>query len=158
MWQVRQPIYTSSRARWERYRDYLAPLIEGTNAKIVTGPVEMVTLPTPGMFIDAVALYREGRLDEAEYGFKKLLHHIPEHAAAHYMIGLIYARKGHLQDAIACMETACRACPWNRDWRRDLARAYRQAGETGKLDALHKGPHVDDDKLEHGLTPVRTTV
>jgi tetratricopeptide (TPR) repeat protein len=138
VWQVRQPIYTSSAGRWQHYRQHLAPLIRGTNARIVSQPVDMLSLPTPGMLTDAVALYREGRLDEAEYLFKKLLQHIPGHAAASFMTGLIYVHKGHVRDGIARMEKGYRACPWNADWRRDLARAYALAGETTRLASLQQ--------------------
>jgi hypothetical protein len=62
VWQVRQPIYQTARERWRRYADFLTPLIAGTNAKIVHEPVEMVSLPVPGMLTDGIARYREGNL------------------------------------------------------------------------------------------------
>lgn len=136
VWQVRQPIYTTSKAKWERYRACLAPLIEGTNAKIAWDPIDMVTLPEPGMLNDGVALYNEGRLDAAEYRFGQLLHHLPEHAAANFMLGLIYVRKGHPRDGIALMEKAHGISPWNANWRHDLAQAYEMAGESDKAATL----------------------
>lgn len=137
VWQVRQPIYTTSTAKWVRYREHLAPLIRGTNAKITWQPItDMVTLPEPGLLDSGVALYREDRLDEAEYRFQQLRHHLPEHAAANFMVGLIYVRKGHLPDGIALMETALKRCPWNKNWRNDLARAYRMAGRPEQAAAL----------------------
>lgn len=136
VWQVRQPIYKTSTAKWKRYQDYLAPLIQGTNAKITWEPVEMLNLPEPAMLTDAVALYKEDKLDDAEYGFKKLLHHIPEHAAAHFMLGLIYARKGHLADAIEHMETGHDKCPWNKNWRQGLVQAYEIQGDIEKTEGL----------------------
>jgi tetratricopeptide (TPR) repeat protein len=140
VWQVRQPIYKTSTAKWLRYQEHLAPLIAGTNRKIEWDAIEMLTLPEPGLLTRGVALYKEDKLDEAEYEFKKLLHHIPEHAAANHLLGLIYARKNHLSEAIPLMAKALEKCPWNPDWRKDLIQAYELAGEPEKAEALKKNP------------------
>ena len=68
----------------------------------------MVTLPEPGWLNVGVDRYHEGDLDAAEYRFKRLLHYLPEHAAARFMLGLVYVRKGHRDDGIALMERAAR--------------------------------------------------
>jgi tetratricopeptide (TPR) repeat protein len=138
VWQVRQPIYKTSTAKWMRYQEFLAPLIAGTNRKMAWDNVEMVTLPEPGLLTQGVALYKADQLDEAEYEFKKLLHHLPEYAAANHLLGLIYARKNYLSDAIPLMLKALEKCPWNPDWRKDLIQAYELAGETDKAEALQK--------------------
>ncbi|RYZ01912.1 MAG: tetratricopeptide repeat protein [Comamonadaceae bacterium] len=130
VWQVRQPIYTTSKAKWEHYRAHLAPLTRATNAPIVTQPItDMVALPRPGLLEDGVAAFDADRLDDAETRFQQLLHHLPQHAAATFMLGLVWLRKGHLPDAIARMEQALERCPWNANWRRDFVRACALAGE-----------------------------
>jgi len=96
----------------------------------------MPRLPVPAMLTDGVSLYREDKLDEAEYQFKKLLHHIPQHAAANFMLGIIYARKNHLPEAAELMGIGHKACPWNKEWRKDLIQAYDMLGETEKAEAL----------------------
>jgi len=136
VWQVRQPIFKTSKAKWKRYQSHLAPLIAGTNKKIQWDDIQMVSLPEAGMLTTGVALYREDKLDEAEYEFKKLLHHIPQHAAANFMLGIVYARKNHLQEAAEFMEIGHKACPWNKEWREDLIQAYEMLGETEKAEAL----------------------
>ena len=137
VWQVRQPIYTTSKAKWMRYQAYLEPLIKGTNAKIEADPIGgMVRIPEPGWLVDGVALYKEDKLDDAEYLFKKLLHHLPEHAAANFMVGLIYVRKGHLEDGIELMQKGYETCPWNKNWRNDLIQAYELAGREDEAEAL----------------------
>ncbi|MDU4353889.1 MAG: sulfotransferase [Phytobacter diazotrophicus] len=147
VWQVRQPIYQTARERWRRYADFLAPLTAGTNAKIVHEPVEMVSLPVPGMQTEGIDYYRQGKLDEAEMLFRRLLHHLPEHATAHFMVGLIYVRKGHLADGIGHMEKGLQACPWNANWRRDLAQAYELAGQPEKAQALRSHHVSTDDRV-----------
>jgi hypothetical protein len=141
VWQVRQPIYKTSTAKWMRYEGFLAPLIASTNRKMAWDSVEMVTLPEPGLLTQGVVLYKADKLDEAEYEFKKLLHHVPDHAAAHHLLGLIYARKNYLSDAIPLMVKALGKCPWNPDWRKDLIQAYEMAGEIEKSEALKKKPN-----------------
>jgi len=107
----------------------------------------MVSLPVPGMQTDGIARYREGKLDEAEMLFRRLLHHVPEHATAHFMVGLICVRKGHLADGIAHMEKGHQACPWNVNWRRDLALAYELAEQPEKAQRV-RGRHVGmDDRV-----------
>lgn len=154
VWQVRQPIYSSSKAKWRRYEQHLAPLIAGTNARIAWQPItDMVTLPEPDWLNTGVELYRARRLDEAEQYFGKLLHHIPDHAAANFMLGLICVHKGHLQDGIDLMEKAHRRCPWNSDWRNDLARAYTLAGVPERAAALKSRPaQTRDDVLGDEIT------
>ncbi|MCK2085130.1 tetratricopeptide repeat protein [Aeromonas sp. 3925] len=151
VWQVRQPLYKSSMARWARYETHLAPLLRGTNARIQWQPItDMVALPVPGLLETSVALYREEKLDDAEYHCKQLLHHLPEHAAATFMLGLVYVRKGHLDEGIALMCKAHELCPWNSQWRNDLARAYVLSGEPEKAALLTgKAAHLAPSALPH---------
>jgi tetratricopeptide (TPR) repeat protein len=135
VWQVRQPLYTSSKARWQRYRRHLKPLIAAASRNIAYDRIDMVTLPEPGWLNVGVDCYRQGELDAAESCFKKLLHYLPDHAAARFMLGLIYVRKGHRGNGIPLMEQAVERCPWNRLWRADL-QAYRLDGRDHDAAAL----------------------
>ncbi len=146
VWQVRQPIYKTSTAKWMRYQNHLAPLVQGTNKKLEWDAIEMITLPEPDWLNEGVALYKEDKLDEAEVCFKKLLHHLPEHAAANFMLGIIYARKNHLPEAIELMEKAHKKCPWNPEWRKDLIQAYEMVGDTEKAEALKQKARRNPDE------------
>lgn len=148
VWQVRQPIYQSSKAKWRRYEKHLAPLVKATNRKITWDAIDMVTLPKPGWLNRGVDCYRERQLDEAERCFKQLLHFLPDHAAANFMLGLVYIHKGHLDDGIALMEKGLERCPWNRDWRQDLARAYRMQGDEAKSAALLGQDQTDNHAVD----------
>ncbi|MDQ7089731.1 MAG: sulfotransferase [Methylococcales bacterium] len=136
VWQVRQPVYKSSKARWLHYQNYLEPLIKGTNAKISFDPVEMITLPEAGFLTRGVDLFRQQKLDKAEISFKKMLHHNPEHAACHYMLGLVYLRKGYLNEGIEKVEIALDKVPWQDEWRETLIKAYEMAGMDDKVKKL----------------------
>ncbi len=149
VWQVRQPIYTTSKARWEHYRDHLAPLVEGCNAKIVWDPIEMTTLPEPGLLTAAIEAYKQEQFAEAEYTLKKLLHHLPDHASANFMLGLIYLRHGILDEGVALMEKGYSICSWNADWSADLIQAYEMVGATDKAHALK----TRQQNFEHSIQP-----
>ena len=105
---------------WQHYRSHLAPLIQGTNAAVEQQPIQMISLPLPGLFADGQACYRKGNLDEAELNFKKMLHHNPDHISCQFMVGLIYCRKGHADTGLAMMERAVAQAPWRKDWRQTL--------------------------------------
>ncbi len=136
VWQVRQPIYKTSKAKWMRYQTHLAPLIAGTNRKLTWEPIEMITLPEPGYLTDGVTLFKSGNLDGAELSFKKMLHHNPEHAACNYMVGLVYLNKSHMDEGIELIDKALKICPWQKEWRETLINAYKATGKTEKAAAL----------------------
>ncbi|MBF0281793.1 MAG: sulfotransferase [Zetaproteobacteria bacterium] len=161
VWQVRQPIYKTSKAKWMRYEWYLGPLTAGTNGKIVPDPItDMERFPVPGMFVDGVADYEADRLDAAEMNFKKVLHHFPEHAAANFMLGLVYVRKGYFFEAMPLMEKAIERCPWNKNWRNDFKQVCDLAELPERFEQLkarmreknrEKFSHANDDleEVEH---------
>ncbi len=130
VWQVRQPVYKSSKARWRHYQTYLTPLLKGTNAKISVEPIEMITLPEPGFLTHGVDLFHQQKWDEAEISFKKMLYHNAEHAACNYMLGLIYLRKGYLNEGIEQLKMAVKKVPWQREWQESLIQAYETAGRN----------------------------
>ena len=139
VWQVRQPIYNTSKAKWMRYQKHLAPLIQGANAKILSSDIkDRIILPEPGFLQNGTELFKQGKLDEAELSFKKMLHHNPEHATCHYMVGLIYYRKGHVKDGIGFIEKAYEKLPWQKTWREMLIKVYRETGQIDKAAALEQ--------------------
>ena len=141
VWQVRQPIYKTAKEKWRNYEAYLAPLIKGTNAKIKWQPIDdMITLPEPGMLHKAMQFFENNQASDAEYEFKKTLHHIPNHATANAMIGIIYARNNLLKDALPFMEKAQKNAPWNRHWRKNLIQAYDMLNMPEKANTLKQHP------------------
>ncbi len=138
VWQVRQPVYKSSKARWRYYQQYLQPLIQGTNAKIVCEPIKMITLPEPGFLTNGVDLFHQQKLDDAEINFKKMLYHNAEHAACHYMLGLVYLRKGYVNEGIEKIETALKKVPWQCEWQQSLIKAYETIGLDDKAKLLQE--------------------
>ncbi|MBF0220526.1 MAG: hypothetical protein HQL49_13510, partial [Gammaproteobacteria bacterium] len=74
---------------------------------------------------------------------------LPEHAAANFMVGLIYVQKGHLSEGIELMEKGLKKSPWKREWRHDLSRAYQLAGDDEAAAKLQ----TDDPEPDTTATP-----
>lgn len=143
VWQVRQPIYKTSKAKWKRYEDHLAPLIRGTNARIEWDPIEdMMTLPEAGFLTHGVELYKQGDLDGAEMSFKKMLHHNPNHAACNYMTGLVYFCKQHYAEGIELVEKALAKAPWHKEWQQSLIKACEILGDQDQVLLLREKYHL----------------
>jgi len=139
VWQVRQPIYKTSTAKWKRYQAHLAPLTTGTNAPIEFDAItDMLNLPEPAFLQDGFELYKKEDFDGAEYLFKKMLHHNPDHAACNYMVGEIYLRKNNLDDGMKLIEKALELAPWKREWSKNLLKAYNMSNQDEKATALTK--------------------
>ena len=134
VWQVRQPIYKTSQAKWKRYEKHLGPLIKGTNKKIEFNTIDMLSLPEAGLLTTGVEHYRKGELDLAETSFKKMLHHIPGHAACNYMVGLVYLSKNHTNEGIEKIKKALEQAPWQKEWQETLKKAI----EKTKVENIEK--------------------
>lgn len=150
-WQVRQPIYKTSKAKWTRYESHLAPLIKATNAKITWDDIGMVTLPEASLLQVGFALYHDQDLDAAEYKFRQLLHYLPDHAAANYMVGEICLRKNLLLQGIELIEKALELAPWKREWHNNLIQAYELTGQVDKLkvfNTITKRTSTDQSKVD----------
>ncbi|MDO6804438.1 hypothetical protein Q4595_18470, partial [Wenyingzhuangia sp. 1_MG-2023] len=76
--------------------------------------------------------------DGAERSCKKMLYHNPQHAACQYLVGLIYCRKGHLQDGIGLMRQALQRVPWQRAWQHNLALALTLSGQKEEAAAIRE--------------------
>jgi predicted Zn-dependent protease len=105
-----------------------------------------------------VASYQNQQLADAELCFKKMLHHNPQHAAANYMVGLVYCSAGLIKEAIPLLEKALDKCPWQHEWRQNLSRAYKETGQLDKAEqCLNQQqattePHDDDAEWQQNLT------
>ncbi|MEA1956129.1 MAG: tetratricopeptide repeat protein [Campylobacterota bacterium] len=99
----------------------------------------MITLPKAGFLTDGKKFFDNGDLDSAEMNFKKMLHHNPEHAACHYMLGLVYLNKNHINDGIKEVEKAVKKVPWKKEWRETLIKAYDVIGEPDRIKQFDGG-------------------
>lgn len=136
VWQVRQPVYTTSKAKWKRYEKYLEPL-EAALAEIPPLPDEL-PLPRiePAMFLTGMAQIRKGELTQAEASFTKLLQARPAHAAAHHFLGAALYQQGKTDEARREMRRSLELHRGQIQWMENLAALEERAGNSeaaGKL-------------------------
>ncbi|EPJ48989.1 MAG: sulfotransferase [Osedax symbiont Rs2] len=149
VWQVPQPLYSSSKGKWSRYQQFLKPLIKACNGAIRPKAINMLTLPEPGLLNLAVSAYHSDDLAAAELSLHKLLHHIPEHAGANYMLGLVYLSRGLINQGAEKIEHALTKAPWHKEWRGNFFRAYQLLKQPDKARQLqqHNGRSSPDQQV-----------
>jgi len=130
--QVRKPLNRGSVEKWRKYENYLSKLEAAYSEPFSTDiPGEyLLSLPEPGLLGKGVdsfysVLNKRGaplsRFDEAEMCFKKILLHVPGHAAATFMLGLVYVEKGHPHRGLELMRAAFARSP-RPAWREDISK------------------------------------
>lgn len=137
-WQVRQPVYNTSKAKWKRYEQYLAPL-ENTLADL---PPQPDPLPLPrvpaGLFLDGMTHLQAARFKEAEAVFRSLVVARPAHAAAHHFLGAALYGQQKLSEAKKAMGRSVEIIPGQRQWLNNLLTVEKALGngaEVAKLEA-----------------------
>lgn len=127
-WQVRQPIYKTSKERWKRYKAHLGQLEEALSE--VPPMPEATPLPSvpPGLFGNGMELLKAGKLKEAEDAFLRLIAAHPSHAGAHHFLGVVQVQQGLLEKAARSMRHSLQLLPHHPSWFENLARAEYALG------------------------------
>jgi general secretion pathway protein A len=99
----------------------------------------------------ALALYREGLLDEAVEAYREALRINPGNASAHYNLGLALYHKGLLDEAIQAYRQALRINPENVNAHTNLGIAlYRKGLLDEAIEAYHEALRINpQDALTH---------
>lgn len=128
VWQVRQPVYKTSKAKWKRYEKYLEPL-EAALAEIPPMP-EPLPLPRiePALFLTGMGQLQSGELSQAESSFRTLLQARPAHAAAHHFLGAALYQQGKIDDARKEMRRSLELHRGQVQWMENLAALEEHAG------------------------------
>lgn len=130
VWQVRQPIYKTSKERWKNYQAHLGQLEEAL-CKVPPMP-EATPLPSipPGLFANGMELLKTGKLKEAEGAFLRLIAAHPNHAGAHHFLGVAQVQQGLLEAAAGSMRRSLQLLPHHPSWFENLARAEYALGNS----------------------------
>jgi len=136
VWQVRQPVYTTSKARWKRYQAHLAPLEEALS-RIPPDPETLPPQP-PGLFDAAMAALQAGWAAEAQRLFAQLLQHRPHHAAAQHFLGAALAQQGQLAEAREAMRRSLQLHPFQPSWLANLAAMEDALGDGAAAKRLRE--------------------
>ena len=121
VWQVRQPVYQTSKAKWKRYADFLTPLETALAEPFPETLIEPETdsLP-PGLFFEGIAHLQAGRAREAEQVFARLLARYPQHAAAMHFMGIACYQQGRRDEALQQIRRSIELRPGHADWVKNL--------------------------------------
>lgn len=148
VWQVRQPVYKTSKAKWKRYEKNLQPL-EMALAEIPPMPVPS-PMPTlePGLFLMGMEHLKNNRPQEAENHFRKLLAARPAHAAAHHFLGAALLQLGQAENARKEMRRSVELRPGQRQWLENLLKVEERLGNETAVQALRKRLTRQEPPLE----------
>ena len=138
VWQVRQPVYKTSKERWRKYEKHLGPLEEAlSDIPAMPSPMPVSDLP-PGLFGHAMHLLKLGRFAEAERTFIRIIKEYPKHAAAHQFLGAARLQQGKIKQACTSMTKSVRLLRFHPTWFENLARARYAAGDLKLAEAAKK--------------------
>lgn len=138
VWQVRQPVYTTSKAKWRCYAAHLAPLEAALAA--IPPPPEPLPLPAlpAGLFLAGMAELQADRPQAAEAAFRQLLAARPAHAAAQHFLGAALFRQGKFDAARSAMRRSLELHRGHRPWLENLLAVERARGDTAAVAQLRR--------------------
>jgi predicted O-linked N-acetylglucosamine transferase (SPINDLY family) len=101
------------------------------------------------LFRQAMGLHREGRLDEAEGLYRRVLAEDRRHTDAMHYLGLLQSDKGHWPEALELMRRAVMLSPTTPHYHSNLAEALRRAGEVeAAVDAARRAVNLAPNSPE----------
>jgi tetratricopeptide (TPR) repeat protein len=127
VWQVRQPIYKTSRQRWRNYAAFLEPLelALGESLAVVDKPTSTTCSLPPGLFIQGVIFIKERRNQEALDIFTRIRESLPKHAGAMHYQGLAEFRLGNVEHGMRLVESSLILNKFRPQWFDNLAKIYQ---------------------------------
>jgi tetratricopeptide (TPR) repeat protein len=130
VWQVRQPVYTTSKAKWKRYEQHLE-VLEAALAEVPPTPVPSpLSKVEPGLFLRGMALLQTGQPGEAQQAFRSLLGARPGHAAAHHFLGAALYQMAQHEEARKEMKRSLEMMGQQPQWLENLAKVEDAMGNT----------------------------
>lgn len=95
-------------------------------------------MTTTSLLQTALDHHRNGRLAEAEAGYRRLLAQEPGNANALHLLGLACHQRGHHAEAIELIGKAVELAPGNADFLNNYGAALRAGGQTGKAAGCYR--------------------
>jgi tetratricopeptide (TPR) repeat protein len=139
VWQVRQPIYTTSTEKWRRYQAFLQPLEQVLNSPVVDEPLALPeeTLPA-GYFFHGMSYLQNQQAEQAAEIFRTILRQQPQHAAALHMLGIAHYQQQQLQTALSLVQQSIRLQSQHPSWYQNLSAIYSALGKTAEAQAAYQ--------------------
>ena len=90
--------------------------------------------PDSVMALDTLGILylQDGKLDEAQRAFERVIELVPGFSAAHYGLGVVFSRRGNWEPAAASLESALAIEPKDRDAALLLAKSHEQRGQPDR--------------------------
>jgi tetratricopeptide (TPR) repeat protein len=137
VWQVRQPIYQTSKGKWQRYQAHLAPL-EAALTEPMPSPTPQEKHPPPGLFFVGMEHLQAGRSEQATAVFEAVLRHNPRHAAAKHMLGVALMQQDKPEAALALMQDSIARHGGHPGWHQNLGRVLDALGKHEEAQAAYQ--------------------
>jgi tetratricopeptide (TPR) repeat protein len=138
VWQVRQPVYTTSKAKWKRYEEHL----EALEAALAEIPPLPDALPLPrlsaGLFLEGMNHLQAGRAAAAEQAFRSLIQTRPAHAAAHQFLGAALFQQNKAEEARKEMRRSLELLRAHTPWFENLLAVEQALGNSAEVEKLQK--------------------
>lgn len=107
---------------------------------------EIDTKRAEASLVDAVALYNDGKPEDALKLLRPIAAVMPDNDAAFYYMGLCHTALRDLESAVSCMQEASRLDPSNRWYKERLARLYTFNYQPELAAAIYEELLGDDPK------------
>ncbi len=148
VWQVRQPVYTTSKAKWKRYAPHLDAL-EAAMAEVPPAPApSALSKVDAGAFLRGMSELQSGHPELAQQTFKSLLSARPAHAAAHHFLGAALYQMAQHEEARKEMKRSLELLGNQPQWLENLAKVEVALGNNDQaqkiLDNLANRSQIDD--------------
>ncbi|MBF0193054.1 MAG: sulfotransferase [Magnetococcales bacterium] len=148
VWQVRQPIYKTSKQRWRNYTAYLEPLEKALAVQLPNVDYSQddknFSLP-PGQFIKGVMMISQKQNREALNIFTQILNCYPKHAGATHYLGIANFSLGKYKEGVALVEASVKLNPHRPQWYENLAKIYKKLNQPRKAaKALESAKNLHD--------------
>jgi tetratricopeptide (TPR) repeat protein len=151
VWQVRQPVYKTSKARWKRYEKWLTPLENALQEQVLIPEPLVIPEMEPALFTKGTGLLGQKRPNDAKECFVRIIQEFPRHAAAHHFLGAAQLQLGDTEAALVAMRKSVKLLPIHASWFENLAVAEESAGNTHY--AKRAKEHADKlkNKVQHEI-------
>lgn len=128
VWQVRQPIYKTSKEKWRRYQAFLQPLEQALAEPPALPDALPVQVLPAGWFFKGMDLLHAQQGAEAEKVFRRLLEYNPDHTAGRHMLGVALMQQCCYSDALPYLETSIARHSGHVGWYHNAMLAYQALG------------------------------
>ena len=158
-WQVRQPIYKTSKERWKRYEKHLVPLLEALSAGSTDVPVrhtQKTGSSLAGQFHDrGIILLKQGLPEDAVVNFRKALELQPDLTVAWYNLGCALQELGLLTEAMESYRSSLALKPDLPEALNNLGTAFLAQGKLNNASerfrqAIENRPDYADAHMNLG--------